>query len=89
MTVDLCLTLCLENGHAYAGLQSGTECFCGNEDAVYQKLAKDETTCNLPCGGNPSQTCGGDFWANVYDLSKFISHFLFEIKYLNKVEEST
>ncbi|KAJ8033237.1 CUB and sushi domain-containing protein 1 [Holothuria leucospilota] len=70
MTVDLCLAVCLERGHTYAGLQSGNECFCGNENSAYQKLGQEESECDQPCGGNTQQICGGSFYSSVYDLRK-------------------
>ncbi len=58
MTPQLCQSLCA--GYEYSGTQAYHECWCGNE-IRWNKLP--ESSCNLPCWGDASQTCGGA-WAN-------------------------
>lgn len=65
MTVDMCAARCRQSGFAYAGLQAGNQCFCGNS---YGKFGPSNG-CALKCLGNQNQVCGGD-WANsIYSLS--------------------
>ncbi len=65
MTVEKCINLCRQKGFAYAGVQYSTQCFCGNSYGKYGRA----TNCNMKCGGNPYQICGG-FWSNsVYSTS--------------------
>ncbi len=64
MTVEKCIAYCRSRGFSYAGLQYGTYCFCGNSYGRYGV----SRGCSTPCGGNPSQVCGGA-WANsVYSV---------------------
>jgi hypothetical protein len=59
-----------------------TYCFCGNSYGLYGK----SNFCTLPCGGNASETCGGDyvgskFANNVYltSLSNLLLYIYFFI----------
>jgi len=65
MTTERCVSICRSQGFAYAGTQYRTYCFCGN---VYGRSVSADN-CNMACGGNPVQMCGGS-WANsVYRVS--------------------
>lgn len=67
MTVEKCVKHCADGHFAYAGLQFGKWCFCGNAPGT--KVA--QSTCAMPCSGNPAQMCGGP-WANsVYSVRHF------------------
>ncbi len=59
MTIEACAVTCRRQGYKFAGLQYGSQCFCGNRYGRYGK----SSACNMPCAGNKSQTCGGT-WAN-------------------------
>lgn len=65
MTSNKCLVLCSYNTYMYAGLQYGTECWCGNS---LDPLAKptDAAKCAIPCSGNSSETCGGSLTLQLY-----------------------
>jgi len=66
MTSERCVSICSSQGFIYAGTQYRTQCFCGNK---YGRSGQADN-CNMACGGNPSQKCGG-VWANsVYRVSK-------------------
>lgn len=66
MTVSACVALCREKQFAYAGLQFGSWCFCGND---YGKSGPADN-CTMPCSGQGGETCGGE-WANaVYATSE-------------------
>lgn len=67
-----CISICLQNGHLYAGVQFGSECFCGN-DVPPAAVRKPDPSCNMKCAGDPKQPCGGYYKMNVYQtgLSKF------------------
>jgi hypothetical protein len=59
-----CRDTCLSRGFAYAGLQFGKHCFCGNSFGKFGAAGN----CNMACSGAQSQVCGG-VWANsVYQL---------------------
>ena len=65
MTSARCIALCRSQGFTYAGTQYSTYCFCGN---AYGRSGA-ANNCNMTCGGNPAEMCGGG-WANsVYRVS--------------------
>jgi tetratricopeptide (TPR) repeat protein len=68
MTVGRCVGLCSKHGFHYAGLQYRTECYCGTAAPKYAEL--DASRCRYPCGGDPSQTCGGDLALSVHFIPK-------------------
>ena len=59
MSVQKCVRYCGERGFAYAGVQNGNMCACGNSYGRYGKA----DNCNVKCTGNKRQNCGG-FGAN-------------------------
>lgn len=59
MTIDMCLSICKERGFPVAAVQFSSHCFCGESFGRYGPA----TNCNMQCGGDPSETCGGS-WAN-------------------------
>jgi hypothetical protein len=65
MTSARCIAVCRKQGFAYAGTQYATYCFCGSS---YGRSGAADN-CNMACGGNPAEMCGGA-WANsVYSVS--------------------
>lgn len=64
MTVNACVARCRAGNFAFAGVQYGTWCFCGNR---YNRDAPSNA-CDMRCAGNPQENCGGE-WANgIYAL---------------------
>ncbi|TRY63197.1 hypothetical protein TCAL_03549 [Tigriopus californicus] len=62
-----CLMLCTESGYLYAGLQYGSECFCGSERPNDgDRFPPEKSKCNYPCAGNPKENCGGYLAMDVY-----------------------
>lgn len=59
MTNSRCVSFCAGQGFAYAATQYSTACFCGNS---YGRSGS-ASNCDMACGGNKSQKCGGS-WAN-------------------------
>ncbi|PMD34140.1 WSC-domain-containing protein [Hyaloscypha variabilis F] len=68
MTVETCVAFCKGNDYEYAGLEYYTECFCG---ASVNGPQVDESYCSFPCGGNQSETCGGNDYINIYQDTTF------------------
>ncbi|XP_035684906.1 beta-1,3-glucan-binding protein-like [Branchiostoma floridae] len=64
LTPKLCLDHCTEAGYTYAGLQYGTECFCG--DSFGKFGAAPESECAIPCGGDAGQMCGNGWKNSIY-----------------------
>ncbi|CAH2981318.1 unnamed protein product [Chilo suppressalis] len=68
-----CLDICIQAGFPFAGVQYGSECFCGENRP--SELAKIENNfCDMPCSGDTTKICGGYFTMNVMEtgLSKFL-----------------
>ncbi|HEY3027299.1 MAG TPA: WSC domain-containing protein [Pyrinomonadaceae bacterium] len=62
MTTERCIASCSGKGYAYAATQSSSYCFCGN---TYGKYGRADN-CNMKCGGDSGQTCGGTYANSVY-----------------------
>jgi len=58
--VRMCQAACKRRGFVYAGMQNGSQCFCGNK-LGYQKRTDRE--CNRKCPGRSKFKCGGS-WRN-------------------------
>ncbi|KAF2092704.1 hypothetical protein NA57DRAFT_69631 [Rhizodiscina lignyota] len=61
MTVEYYLNFC--TGSTYAGIECGSECYCGNLlPSSAAPKAGMPGGCNMPCNGNSTEFCG-DNWA--------------------------
>ena len=62
-----CKRRCKEesDGYAYAGVQDGDLCFCGNDPPPSNALV-NVTECNTPCSGDGDMKCGGTQRMNVF-----------------------
>ncbi|XP_033642535.1 uncharacterized protein LOC117302661 [Asterias rubens] len=65
MDVETCVTYCRLRGHPYAGLQAGSQCFCGDENYDVYGLRSDGE-CSSNCNGNSNEQCGGSWRNSVY-----------------------
>ena len=56
-----CLNACAEYGYMAAGLEYGSECYCGDLDNIETRKAQTlpESECNVRCSGNRNFLCGG------------------------------
>merc|ERR1712126_338635 len=64
-TPEACKDSCRELGYAYAGVEYGEECFCGNTPPLMSTIVGQEG-CDDPCTGDATQMCGGSWNMNVY-----------------------
>lgn len=64
MTTDKCVQTCRAKGFKYAGTQYTSQCFCGNTYGKYGPAVG----CNMPCGGNGNEICGGSWAMNIYQI---------------------
>jgi hypothetical protein len=64
VTNTKCVAYCGAAGFSMAGTEYGGQCFCGNELEGSSKLA--ESSCDMPCEGDGTQTCGGSLALSVY-----------------------
>lgn len=64
---QLCAKECKDKDKALFGLQYGTECWCSGSKSGYDKYGKGNK-CDMPCGGDSEQMCGGRFAMEVYEV---------------------
>ncbi|KAK8115039.1 hypothetical protein PG999_007108 [Apiospora kogelbergensis] len=69
MTIEKCLAFCAEARLPLAGLEYGSECFCGTTLAPPSALVGN-ADCRMPCSGNAGQKCGGPSLLSVTALQK-------------------
>merc|ERR1712038_1714041 len=62
-----CKEACDDQGFLFAGVQTGHECWCGN-DAPPQDRIVDMRECNVSCSGDSTLKCGGIWRMNVYKI---------------------
>jgi len=67
MTHSRCTSGCKELGYRLAGVENGVKCDCGNTWQGGQILPV--SACNIACGGNSSQSCGGTSSLNVFNTT--------------------
>jgi hypothetical protein len=60
----LCVSYCKSKGWALAGTEYGGQCYCGN--SLTGSALLEDSSCSLPCEGEKSETCGGDWSLSVY-----------------------
>lgn len=69
MTDGKCMDFCRSEGYAFAGTEYTRECWCGNSVASGrepQTTIASLAGCNMRCGGDATQYCGGDTWLSLY-----------------------
>ncbi|KAK8869788.1 hypothetical protein IAR55_000356 [Kwoniella newhampshirensis] len=59
MTIEICTSFCSSAGYKYAGVEYGTECYCGHSFANGASILSRSNQCNMACGGSSSDICGG------------------------------
>uniref|UniRef100_A0A673HKX5 WSC domain-containing protein 1-like n=1 Tax=Sinocyclocheilus rhinocerous TaxID=307959 RepID=A0A673HKX5_9TELE len=67
MTSTLCQDTCTESGYQFAGLEYGSECYCGNR--ITSARMKEEG-CNLDCKGQKGAICGGVSRLSIYKVEE-------------------
>jgi len=65
-TPHFCVEKCKMHEYTYAGVQYGSECFCGHTPPEDDFVAQPEE-CDRTCPGDSSLTCGGSWRMNVYE----------------------
>ncbi len=64
LTISTCQKACGALYYGYAGVQASSHCYCG--DTYGKHGQQGESTCDTPCTGNTSQTCGGSTYNAIY-----------------------
>lgn len=72
MTVESCQAFCSSSSNNYglAGVEYGSECYCGNGLQSYSSVGYDG--CNMACTGNKTELCGGPSRLSVYNLTIYV-----------------
>lgn len=67
-TVQGCQSTCSAAGYAVAGLEYGSECWCG-KSFTQGTVSTSLSDCSMQCSGNSLQTCGGPNRLSVYSAT--------------------
>ncbi|KAK0103083.1 hypothetical protein ONS95_000738 [Cadophora gregata] len=62
-TIENCQAVCSENDFAYAGMEDGWGCYCGDD---FDTPLSHDGYCNEPCFGDRSELCGGHLSQSIY-----------------------
>ena len=80
---EACLDSCASQLFTIAGLQAGSECWCGNAlnlaaDEQPSKREVDQSECSTPCNGEePAQTCGGPLRMRLFSRNGALQLYAF------------
>jgi hypothetical protein len=66
LTVESCLKFCGDGGFSIAGVENGSECYCGDSLANGKPSALPMGECFTPCVGKDSENCGGYGYIGLY-----------------------
>ncbi|XP_046579104.1 uncharacterized protein LOC124286721 [Haliotis rubra] len=67
MDIKTCRDHCLNLGFRYASAKLAVECTCGNSVNIGARVR--ESSCNLQCRGDNSESCGGTRYHSIYRTS--------------------
>ncbi|CAG8632166.1 86_t:CDS:1, partial [Cetraspora pellucida] len=68
LTIENCTNICKSKNLSCAGLEDGTQCFCGDASACKNPNFTSYLECSSSCSGNSSQICGGPWALSVYPI---------------------
>lgn len=69
MTRNDCVSFCQGGKYPLAGVEYGRECYCGYymANGAENTTLLPDTSCNVPCAGDPTETCGGPGTLDLYN----------------------
>ena len=67
MSNDGCIAYCTKAGNKYAAVMAGSFCYCST-DFIWRQPA---SVCDIPCSGEPRQTCGSYTNSYVFYTAEF------------------
>ncbi|XP_033645128.1 uncharacterized protein LOC117304668 isoform X2 [Asterias rubens] len=70
LSVEWCFNYCGSRSYKYAGVESETECYCGNNEDYGRRGTAKESECRNICPGNSNQYCGGHWRISIYKISE-------------------
>ncbi|EKM51417.1 uncharacterized protein PHACADRAFT_263528, partial [Phanerochaete carnosa HHB-10118-sp] len=65
LTVETCVSTCNGQNFTLAGMEFAVQCFCGDE-LINGAVTAPDSDCNMGCGGNATEACGGPNRLSVY-----------------------
>jgi beta-D-xylosidase 4 len=65
-----CADICGRAGYSLAGVEYGYECYCG--DRISNEKAPSEGSCSTKCPGDSSETCGGSYLINIWNVENVL-----------------
>ena len=70
-TPAACAAACLKAypSATLAGIEDGTQCFCGTYGAEVKAARGPDSGCSLACSPAGAGKCGGNWWLSVYWIS--------------------
>ncbi|KAH8988288.1 copper radical oxidase [Lactarius hatsudake] len=74
LTVESCVASCDAQGFTLAGMEFSVQCFCGN-NLVQGAVTSPNADCNMGCGGNTTEACGGPNRLSVYTSTGGVTAF--------------
>ncbi|KAL0931752.1 wsc domain-containing protein [Colletotrichum truncatum] len=72
MTPSSCIAACAADGYPFAGLEFGSECYCGVVIGNYSTPTTSDK-CGMPCNGDSNKKCGGAGTVEVYASKELLS----------------
>lgn len=66
MTVEMCVGACEAKGYAFAGVEYGSQCFCGNSISSQSTAVADSQCEVMLCPGNSKEWCSAGSRLQVY-----------------------
>lgn len=70
MTLEVCAAYCASKGLPLMGTEYSSECYCGTYPRGDAVAARD-TECNMDCGGDPFEVCGGPSRLSLYAFKNY------------------
>ncbi|XP_071807669.1 uncharacterized protein [Asterias amurensis] len=70
LSVEWCFSYCASRSYKYAGVESETECYCGNNEDYGRRGRAAHSECRNICPGNSNQYCGGHWRIAIYKISE-------------------
>ncbi|RIA97318.1 hypothetical protein C1645_814208 [Glomus cerebriforme] len=73
--VGYCSKLCIDFMFSYFGMGNGSDCRCGDQNALQSYIKVDDKKCNIPCNfltdkGNVTYPCGGKGAYTIYKAER-------------------
>ncbi|KAG8892909.1 hypothetical protein FRC01_013887, partial [Tulasnella sp. 417] len=69
MTYATCQAYCLGKSFKYAGLEYGSQCYCGNALNDPGKLASNQASCSMACAGDSTKLCGASWLMTLFQYN--------------------